>query len=52
MLTTYAGRAALYFCNCLINNYLSSNLVSYRDIQGDHSPWRKPPVDIDVKVAF
>ena len=21
-------------------------------IQGDHSPWRKPPVDIDMKVAF
>ena len=21
-------------------------------IQGDHSPWRKPPVDIDLKVAL
>ena len=20
-------------------------------VQGDHSPWRKPPVDIDVKVV-
>ena len=22
------------------------------DVQVDHSPWREPPVDIDVTVAF
>ena len=25
---------------------------SFTIVQGDHSAWPKPPVDIDLKVAF
>ena len=29
-----------------------SNGLQQDIVQGDNSPWRKPPVDIDAKVAF
>ena len=38
---------------CMREDYADEHCESeLTQVQGDHSPWRKPPIDIDLKLRF